>query len=348
MKRYKDESIRTTAISKPFRNVIIAICMIFVSVIWIFLGMMRYSSVVARSSSAIGSTFKFERSNSEVTLKNIYTDKNNDVLIARIGLSDEAQLNLPYKGSDYKVLIGSKSLKGRKEASVLFGKMSTDGDMFLMIPKPSKDDVYTIFIVNTKYVASVDAENLSGANSASKLDTAINQSITSTLSAYDLDAKKDKSKVTTVKSDDLDAITFRLALKPGINNDKYRPETLDVSLVKNNEFQFKTFFNEVFKKTAVDSMEKDYKKLVANKKQVKVALNEAEEKLKINEFDKSANQSKTKAESQLEEIDMKISQVTDTLQKYQDLEYDDEMFANLNTKARVFDIDEFKKQQNKR
>ena len=306
--------------------------------------MMRYSSVVARSSSAIGSTFKFERSNSEVTLKNIYTDKNNDVLIARIGLSDEAQLNLPYKGSDYKVLIGSKSLKGRKEASVLFGKMSTDGDMFLMIPKPSKDDVYTIFIVNTKYVASVDAENLSGANSASKLDTAINQSITSTLSAYDLDAKK----VTTVKSDDLDAITFRLALKPGINNDKYRPETLDVSLVKNNEFQFKTFFNEVFKKTAVDSMEKDYKKLVANKKQVKAALNEAEEKLKINEFDKSANQSKTKAESQLEEIDMKISQVTDTLQKYQDLEYDDEMFANLNTKARVFDIDEFKKQQNKR
>lgn len=348
MKRYKDESIRTTAISKPFRNVIIAICMIFVSVIWIFLGMMRYSSVVARSSSAIGSTFKFERSNSEVTLKNIYTDKNNDVLIARIGLSDEAQLNLPYKGSDYKVLIGSKSLKGRKEASVLFGKMSTDGDMFLMIPKPSKDDVYTIFIVNTKYVASVDAENLSGANSASKLDTAINQSITSTLSAYDLDAKKDKSKVTTVKSDDLDAITFRLALKPGINNDKYRPETLDVSLVKNNEFQFKTFFNEVFKKTAVDSMEKDYKKLVANKKQVKAALNEAEEKLKINEFDKSANQSKTKAESQLEEIDMKISKVTDTLQKYQDLEYDDEMFANLNTKARVFDIDEFKKQQNKR
>ena len=161
-------------------------------------------------------------------------------------------------------------------------------------------------------------------------------------------AKKDKSKVTTVKSDDLDAITFRLALKPGINNDKYRPETLDVSLVKNNEFQFKTFFIEVFKKTAVDSMEKDYKKLVANKKQVKAALNEAEEKLKINEFDKSANQSKTKAESQLEEIDMKISQVTDTLQKYQDLEYDDEMFANLNTKARVFDIDEFKKQQNKR
>lgn len=348
MKRYKDESIRTTAISRPFRNVVIAISMILVSIVWIFFGMMRYSSVVARSSSAIGSTFKFERSNSEVTLKNIYTDKNNDVLIARIGLSDEAQLNLPYKGSDYKVLIGSKSLKGLKEASVLFGKMSTDGDMFMMIPKPSKDDVYTIFIVNTKYVASVDSENLSGANSASKLDTAINQSISSTLSAYDLDAKKDKSKVTTVKSDDLDAITFRLALKPGINNDKYRPETLDVSLVKNNEFQFKTFFNEVFKKTAVESMEKDYKKLVANKKQVKAALNEAEEKLKINEFDKSANQSKTKAESQLDEIDLKISQVTDTLQKYQDLEYDDEMFANLNTKAKVFDIDEFKKQQSKR
>ena len=345
MKRYKDESIRTTAISKPFRNVVIALSMIIISVIWIPIGMFQYAGVVARSSSAIGSQFKFERSNSEVTLKNLYTDKKNDVLIARIGLSDDAQLNLPYKGSDFKVLIGSKSLKGRKEASVLFGKMSTDGDMFLMIPKPSKDDVYTIFLVNTKYVAAVDSQNLSQAQSSSQLDNAIDQSITSTLSAYDLDSKNDKNKVTSVKSDDLDAITFRLALKPGINNDKYRPEVLDVDLVKHNEFQFKTFFNEVFKKTAVESMEKDYKRLVANKKQVQASLNEAKEKLKINEFDKQAIQARNKAESQIEDLDSKISQVTSTLQKYEDLEYSDDLFANLNTKAKVFDVDEFKKQR---
>ena len=84
----------------------------------------------------------------------------------------------------------------------------------------------------------------------------------------------------------------------------------------------------------VESMEKDYKRLVANKKQVQASLNEAKEKLKINEFDKQAIQARNKAESQIEDLDSKISQVTSTLQKYEDLEYSDDLFANLNTKSK--------------
>ena len=340
---YIDQSVRTTAISKPFRNVVIALVLITISIVWIPIGIMQHNSVVARSSSAIGSKMKFERSESEITLKNIYTDKNSDVLIARLGLSDEAQANLPYKGSDYKILIGSKSLKGVKEASVLFGKLSTDGDMFLMIPKPSPEDVYTIFIVNTKYVAG--AKDGAGAESSkiSQLDETINQSITNTLSAYDLDRKKDKSKVTTVKSDDLDAITFRLALKPGVDNEKYKPQVIDASLVENNEFKFETFFDEVFKKSTVESLQKDYANLVSQKKQIEVTRNEAADKLKINEFDKQAAQTKSKTETQLAEIDNKIAKTAKTLQQYEDLAYNDSMFANLNTKASVFDVDNYKK-----
>lgn len=342
-KRYIDQSIRTAAISKPFRNVIIALILISISIIWIPIGIFKYNAVVAKSSSAIGSTMKFERSESSVTLKNVYTDKNEDVLIARLGLSDEAQANLPYKGSDYKILIGSKSLKGLKEASVLFGKLSTDGDMFLMIPKPSPDDVYTIFIVNTRYVASIGTDSAKSSK-VSQLDDSINRSITSTLSAYDLDKKKDKSKVTTVKSDDLDAITFRLALKPGVKNEKYLPQVIDASLVEDNEFKFETFFNEVFKKSTVESLQKEYNELVAQKKQIEVTRNEAVDKLRINEFDTQAAQSKAKSENQLTEIDSKIAKTSKTLQQYEDLTYNTNMFANLNTKAVVFDVDNYKKQ----
>lgn len=343
-KRYIDQSVRTTAISKPFRNVVIALVLIAISIVWIPIGIMQYNSVVAKSSSAIGSKMKFERSESEITLKNVYTDLNSDVLIARLGLSDEAQANLPYKGSDYKILIGSKSLKGSKEASVLFGKLSTDGDMFLMIPKPSPDEVYTIFIVNTRYVAGVKGDTGVESSKIAQLDESINQSITGTLSAYDADNKKDKSKVTTVKSDDLDAITFRLALKPGVDNEKYRPQIIEASLVENNEFKFETFFNEVFKKSTVESLQKEYANLVSQKKQIEITRNEAVDKLRINEFDKQASQSKAKSETQLTEIDSKIAKTTKTLQQYEDLVYNDNMFANLNTKASVFDVDNYKKQ----
>lgn len=346
--KYKDDSIRTTSISKPFRNVVIALTMIIISIIWIPIGMVRYSAVVARSSSAIGSQLKFERSDSTMTIKNIYTDRNEDVLVVRLGLDDNAKKNLPFKGSDYRVMIGSDSLKGLNEASILFGKMSTDGDMFLMLPKPSKTDVYTVFLINTRFVSATNKDNKRAVNSTAAngdLDLDIQKSITSTLSAYDIDKKKDKTKVTSVKSDDLDAVTFRLALKPGVDNDKYRPEKIDADLVKDDEFQFETFFNKVFKETAIEKMEKDFAAKAEAKKQLQVSIQENEDRLRINEFDSEALQAKKANKDNLDKLELELSELAGTLREYQDLKYDSTMFANLNTKAVVFDVDAYKKRK---
>ena len=346
--KYKDDSIRTASISKPFRNVIIALTMIVVAIVWIPIGMLRYSAVVAKSSSAIGSQLKFERSDSSMTIKNIYTDRNEDVLIVRLGLDDKAKKNLPFKGSDYRVMVGSNSMKGLKEASILFGKMSTDGDMFLMLPKPSKTDVYTFFIINTRFVSAINKDNQRAKASTAtndELDLKIEKSITSTLSAYDIDKKKDKTKVTSVKSDDLDAVTFRLALKPGVNNEKYRPEVIDADLVKDDEFQFEEFFNKVFKETAIEKMEKDFAAKAEAKKQIEVSIQETEDRLRINEFDSDALQAKKTNKDNLEKIEGELAELAGTLRKYQDLKYDSTMFANLNTKATVFDVEAYKKRK---
>ena len=90
-------------------------------------------------------------------------------------------------------------------------------------------------------------------------------------------------------------------------------------------------------------MQKDYANLVSQKKQIEVTRNEAADKLKINEFDKQAAQTKSKTETQLAESDNKITKTAKTLQQYEDLAYNDSMFANLNTKASVFDVDNYKK-----
>ena len=212
MKLYKDNSQRTLAVSKPFVRTTIALIALIITVVWLPIQILRYNAVVERSSTMIGSELKFERSEAGVTLQNIYTDKSSNVLIARLKLSEEAQANLPHKGTDYRVMIGAKSLKGLKEVSVLFGKMSSDGDMFLVIPKPDIKEIYTLFIVNEKYVAAADSTKIGSKNIN---DTDLDKSIANTLSAYDIDKKKDKNAVTTVKSDNLDAITFRLAMTPG-------------------------------------------------------------------------------------------------------------------------------------
>lgn len=201
---------------------------------------------------------------------------------------------------------------------------------------------------NTRFVSATNKDNKRAANSTAAngdLDLDIQKSITSTLSAYDIDKKKDKTKVTSVKSDDLDAVTFRLALKPGVNNDKYRPEKIDADLVKDDEFQFETFFNKVFKETAIEKMEKDFAAKAEAKKQLQVSIQENEDRLRINEFDSEALQAKKANKDNLDKLELELSELAGTLREYQDLKYDSTMFANLNTKAVVFDVEAYKKRK---
>lgn len=342
MKLYKDNSDRTTAVSRPFIRVTVALVAALIAIIWLPISIMRYNSVLARSSTMIGAELKFERSDAGVVLQNIYTDKKSDVLVARLKLSDTAQANLPFKGSDYRVMIGAKSLKGMKEVSVLFGKMSSDGDMFLVIPKPDLKEIYTIFIINEKYVAAADSTAI-GAKSVT--DTDINKSIANTLSAYDIDKKRNKNAVTTVKSDNLDAITFRLAMTPGVNNDKYKPTVLDTDLLDENtkEFKFENLFNVLFKDTALKNFKRDYQNLVSQKRQVQTTIDEAKSKLQINRYDKAAGQTLSKSTEQMKTIEQDMSRIANDISTYESLQYSSDLFSNLNTKAKVFDVDGYSK-----
>lgn len=339
---YKDNSERTSAVNKPFIRTTIALVMMMIAIIALPFGIIRYNAVVAKSSTMIGSELKFERSDAGVTLQNIYTDKKSNVLIARLKLSDSAQANLPFKGSDYKVMIGAKSLKGLEEVSVLFGKMSSDGDMFLVIPKPNIKEIYTLFIINERYVAAADSSKI-GAKTIS--DTDLNRSIANTLSAYDVDRKKDKNAVTSVKSDNLDAITFKLAMTPGVNNDKYKPTVLDADLLneETQEFDFEKFFNVLFKDVALKNFKRDYENLVSQKKQVQIAIDEAKSKIQINQYDKAAGQTLSKSQDQMKILEGDMAKLANDISKYESLQYTPSLFSNLNTKAKVFDIDSYTK-----
>lgn len=344
MKKYKDDSVRTRAVTRPLVRTTLSLIGILIAIIWIPIALMQYGSVLEKSSTAIGSTLRFNRSDADVTLQNIYTDEKKDVLIARLKLSEEAQSNLPFKGTDFRVLIGSHSLKDVKEVSVLFGKMSTDGDMFLVIPKPAMDDVYTIFLLNEKYVAnSLKDKSQLSAKTTDVSDDAINKSLASTLSSFDVNMSKSKDAVTKVKSDALDAIVFRLSMTPGINNEKYKPTVLKVPLLNDetHQFDFKAFFDEVFKKTALEISQKEYNRLVSEKKLIENTLAEAKAKLNVNEFDEVATRRVNDSNEKISQIDDELTKLAKEVNYYENLKYDDKLFSNLETKATVFDVDRY-------
>src|SRR5699024_8225508 len=116
-------------------------------------GYLKYNKVAANSSFPIGSEIEFPVSKSKVELKNIYTDKNEHVMIIQLSEIENTS-TLPYRGTDFRIFMHSKSLEQYEKVDILFGRMSTDGDLFLVIPKPT-DDVYTLYILNTKDIQDV-------------------------------------------------------------------------------------------------------------------------------------------------------------------------------------------------
>jgi len=308
-----------------------------IGIIWFIIGTFQYKGVVANSSTPIGTSMKFNRSQVDVTLKDIYTDKKQDVLIARLSAGSSANL-IPYKGSDYRVYIASKEFGNYQKASILFGRMSTDGDLFLVIPKPNQS-VYSIFIMNTKYLSTkVDSsgQTSTSVQDISQSDANMQLSISKALSDYDYNPGDDKSTTYEIGDNLQDVIAFRLTMNPSFKTKAYIPKVIDADLLnKQNEFQFAKFFDKVFKESAVKELQKQDSQLLQQMKQLRTVQSELEERLKANQNDSEASLALSQLKLQLENLQNQELELVKKISAYEALHYDDAYFENLLTKARI-------------
>lgn len=327
---FGDKSNRTSRIAKNAISIVAATCLMTIGSIGYAFGSMKFNTVVAKSSTPIGSEMTFYRSNSRVVIKDIYTDKNQDVLIAR--LNDGVGSRLPYKGSDFRIYISSKSTDGLKEMPVLFGRMSTDGDMFLIIPNPTKS-VYSIFLMNTNYLGVQSIND----NLSSTAD--INQgSITKALSSYRYSDTQSNSGTYKIDNDNMDVISFRLTIDPAFDNDQYRPKVINDKLLITNEdgtqtFEFEKFFDKVFKESAIADNSKSYDDLNVQKAQLEKVIEENASRLAENSNDSTAKMTLEQAKSQLDEVKSKQASYAKKISDYKLLTYQDSYFTDLQTKA---------------
>jgi hypothetical protein len=352
LKLFGDSSYRTKQISRNAIAVLTSAIVAVLSIAWIVFGSFRYNTLVARSSSPVGTTMKFTRSNASVKISDIYTDTSKSALVIRLSPEEDAQTKLPFKGSDYRVYLTSKSLDGYKEADIIFGKMSTDGDMFLVIPRPT-DDVYNVFIMNTKYLAvglrekdnQKKSQQTGGANSIEDLtssnldDVGLRKSISKAISNYRYNPEGQEARQLVVDDNHSDVISFRVTTNPALkHDDKYKPIVLETQLLNDsNEFNFKSFFDIVFKQSVVNTLEKQFEANKSKILQIDEALQNARERIESNPLDSDAINSAKKLEEDLEEMQLEQEQLSSKHSQYSSLEYSDSLFTNLQTKARIVD-----------
>lgn len=343
---FKDRSPRTLAIRRPQRLGVAALLALLISVLLLVSGMIRYNSVVAHSSSPIGTKIGFKRSDATAELKGIYTDDAESAMVARIGVDKQSAGRLPASGTDYNVYVSSPGLPGGvKKIDVLFGRLGTDGDMFLVLPKPTKQ-VYTVFIQNKKYLAS-GSDALAQANEMdqdSPADIAAGEkSITSSISDYKFDPTKEKDGggEVDIDSDRSDIGSFRMTLDPAFHNEKYNPIILNTQLVDDNgDFNYKGMFEKLFKESAYAQLSKEHDDVANLEDRVKKSVDEYKQRLVANPDDQDASENLKEAESSVDQFESKKSELAEQLNSYQNLEYNDSTFSNMQTKAKVVDPDD--------
>lgn len=323
-----DDSPRTIGVGRAGIGVIVSLTIAILSFLLIVSGAFWHSHIEKRSSTAKGTSMTFPVSNEEVTLKQLYTDKKKNVLVARLKVPSGA--NLPYRGSDYNVYLKSKSLEKYEKADVLFGRISTDGDMVLVIPKPT-DDIYSVFIENTK--------NLTSSGGSSGSDTIDSQSssesFSKAISNYEYQDDDGKGGTYSVNTGE-DAISFRMTTKPAFNQSKYKPKVLNGNLLdKDNKFNFKEFYVEAFKKGIINDLTQRHDDVNNTYSQHQSKLDELNDKIKDNPNDNDAIREKSNEQDKIEELDNQKKELASQITRYQNKEYEDDLFENMQTEADV-------------
>lgn len=323
-----DDSPRTIGVGRAGIGVIVSLTIAILSLMLIVSGTFWHSHIEKRSSTAKGTSMTFPVSNEEVTLKQLYTDKKKNVLVARLKVPSGA--NLPYRGSDYNVYLKSKSLEKYEKADVLFGRISTDGDMVLVIPKPT-DDIYSVFIENAK--------NLTSSGGSSGSDTidiqSSSESFSKAISNYEYQDDDGKGGTYSVNTGE-DAISFRMTTKPAFNQSKYKPKVLNGNLLdKDNKFNFKEFYVEAFKKGIINDLTQRHDDVNNTYSQHQSKLDELNDKIKDNPNDNDAIREKSNEQDKIEELENQKKELASQITRYQDKEYEDDLFENMQTEADV-------------
>lgn len=282
---------------------------------------------VSQSQTAVGEKMTFEVSNADVTMKAQMTDKNKDVLILTMSVQENGR-KLPSNASDYWV-VTSSNISG-DSIPTFFGRMSTDGDFYLIIPYPDKKMTYTIGIYNT---ASAKNEAVTSGNNTVRVSSGTQASIISDITS-DIAKNKNKSIVSTKKSD---TIGFNASLNSAIKSEEYSLTTLDVDslLVEKNgvvSFDFETFYELAYRKVTVDQAQANVDDIEAQIEVKNSELAPLQETLEINPDDRVAIERQEDLNAELTSLNGKLLEASETLSEVRKLKFKASDFDDYTTK----------------
>lgn len=305
-----------------------AFVMTVFTITFIAYNVVQNRKAIKNSQTPIGETLQFVRSGANVKVKNYYTDKSEDVIIATLEVQ-EGNSKLPTKASDYWVVTTSDI--GGRSIPTYFGRMNTDGDFFIIIPYP-KDQTYTVAIYNT----TTSGGAVSSSGDQITIGSGTNSKIISDITS-DLLKNVNTSQPQSVKQTDI--IALNMTLKSSIQGDsKYAITTLDVDSLLSKEgdtvaFDFKKFYTLAYRDLAVTVAREKVNTYTDEIQALNDKLKEVRETLDRNPNDEVAIRQQDSINASIEQAQENLEKANQTLNEIKKrFVYDDNTFSDYTTK----------------
>lgn len=306
----------------------IAFTLFIFTVGFIFYNFTQDRKAIGNSQTPIGDSLYFARSGATVTVKNYYTDRKKDVLIATLEVK-EGNSKLPIHANDYWVVTTSDI--GGKSIPTYFGRMNTDGDYYVIIPYP-KDMTYTIAIFNT---TTSGGEVKSNAGQIT-IGTGTNSKITADITR---DLLRNVNNDASPEVKQTDTIAFNMTMKSEIPNDaKYKVTELDVdSLLEKKgdtlSFDFKKFYMIAYRDLAVTAGRQKVNEYTEEIQQLNDQMKEVRETLDRNPEDEVALKQQENINSSIGTAEDNLATANQNLQEIKKkFKYDENTFSDYTTK----------------
>lgn len=323
MKRMILENEKTTVFSY-YSLIVLTILFMLVGGLGIKKGMENRGA----SSTKLGSTGNFERSQATATLSGYYTDKNKDVLIAVIKLQENNASPLPYIAKDYLV-----TYKGNGTLDAYFGRYSTDGDLFVIIPNPRDNETYNIQITNKTYMGidskATDDSNLEDLKGSVSKQLSVVSKMGESAGSVDSD-----------KQSKTDTISFQMTISPKITSEEYKVKVIDTpndTLLEKNDkgnlvFDFKLYWNALYRQPNIDQAEDRLTESIKRQAELTQQYNRAKQRFDKNNKDEVAKQQVKMLENQIENEVTKQENISEKIKQYRKIKYNSDDFSDYTTK----------------
>lgn len=306
-------------------------------IFWNIKGFGDYRYIVRTNTTPPGTEMAFSQSEAPVMLDGVWTDKNRDVIVARIGYAEQSNQMLSTTGANYEIGLMAENPLAEKEKSdkethlaMSYGILGMQGDGYLIMTGNFEEKAYQIIIRN--YVNLATGETQYATNTAGDSVVA------------DPDSNEMARMLAEYKSDDLDTETG-IVTNEDVEND--RIETPDFVNFRINPYSPNTVvydgsfldeegnldYDEIIRATSISTIENDTRnKINTSRKNIEgyqAQVQEYTNRLQANPNDSSASSGLESAYANIEIEKSNIAQFIQQLDVLQNTSFKQSDFGDI-------------------